>query len=270
MNVRTLQNFGLTEPQAKAYICLVKSGSLTAKSLAEKIKEGRTNTYMVLDRLLELGLVAKVEDRKVLRFCAANPVQLQNLAESKRREVLAHEKAVKDAMPALLSYYYTYQNQPGIRFFQGLEGITKMYEDQRRTMADIYFMRADSNVNPIRDVLLDHIEKRTRLGIVTHSVEPYGSQPVGFAGVDDRKKRDITWLPNGTFTAPVNVYIYGEKVALMSHGEEVFGSIIESPQLAVAFKQIFNLVRVAAPVLMREYKRKGTVQALLDTAPGVK
>jgi hypothetical protein len=55
-------------------------------------------------------------------------------------------------------------------------------------------------------------------------------------------------------------------VALISHGKEVFGSIIESPQLAVAFRQIFNLMRIAAPVLMRERKRKGTIRALLDPA----
>ena len=68
-----LQHFGLTETQAKAYISLVKRGALTAKELTLKIKESRTNTYMVLDKLVDMGLILKSQNQKVLRFYAASP-----------------------------------------------------------------------------------------------------------------------------------------------------------------------------------------------------
>ncbi len=244
MNAELLQQIGLTKSQAKAYITLIKFGDLTPPELAEKIGETRTNCYMILDKLCALGLVEKDESGKKLSYHPANPTNLERLIEEKRKEILATEKLVRDSMPQLLNYFYTYQHQPGVRFFQGKEGIIKMYEDQRRTGKDIYFIRSDADFNVLGKDLYKHMEQRAKLGIKAHGIEPAEEDNIRYGREHDKAMlRDMAWAPREAFTAPVNLYVYGNKTALISYGEEVIGTIIESPQIAEAMKQIFTLVK---------------------------
>lgn len=244
MNIELLTQIGLTKSQAKAYIALIKFGSLPAPQLAEKIGETRTNSYMVLDRLVDMGLIEKDESGKKLLYRPTNPTALERLIEQKRKDVMSTEKQVRDSMPQLLNYFYTYQHQPGVRFFQGKEGITKMYEDQRRTAQEIYFIRSDADFNVLGKDLYTHMEQRAKLGIRAHGIEPAEQDNIQYGQENDsRMLRDMTWAPRDAFTAPVNLYVYGNKTALISYGEEVIGTIIESPQIAEAMKQIFALVQ---------------------------
>lgn len=244
MNIELLTRIGLTKSQAKAYIALIKHGKLSAPELAEKIGETRTNCYMVLDKLTELGLVNKDESGKKLSYQPTNPTNLERLSEQRRKDVLETEKQVRDSMPQLLNYFYTYQNRPGVRFFEGKEGIKRMYEDQRRTGKDIYFIRSDADVNVLGQNLYKHLEQRAKLGIHAHGIEPAEEDNMRYGRENDKRMlRDMVWAPPECFNAPVNVYVYGDKTALVSYGEEVIGTIIESPQIAEAMKQIFALVQ---------------------------
>ncbi len=244
MNIELLTQIGLTKSQAKAYIALIKFGSLPAPQLAEKVGETRTNSYMVLDRLVDMGLIEKDESGKKLLYRPANPTALERLIEQKRKDVMSTEKQVRDSMPQLLNYFYTYQHQPGVRFFQGKEGIMKMYEDQRRTAQDIYFIRSDADFNVLGKDLYKHMEQRAKLGIKAHGIEPAEDDNIHYGQENDKRMlREMTWAPREAFTAPVNMYVYGNKTALISYGEEVIGTIIESPQIAEAMTQIFGLVR---------------------------
>lgn len=258
MNSQILQQLGLTKPQARAYIALIKHGMSTPTRIADEIGESRTNTYMILDKLVELDLAIKEERNKKVHYAPSNPIALEKLAEKKRNESHLYEKMVRDSMPQLLNYFHTYQNKPGIRFFQGKEGILKIYEDQRRTGEDIYFIRSSDDINVLGDKLYDHIERRAKLKIKTFGIEPAVRNDIAFASVHDKRLlRDMTWLPAELYSAPVNIMIYGNKVALISYGEEIIGTIIESPQISTAMKQIFSLVKIAAKAEYKQPRKNG-------------
>ncbi len=249
MNSDILQQVGLSPSQAKAYLTLVQFGKLTPPQLAQKLGEGRTNAYMVLDKLVELGLAEKQIDSKKATYRPTNPTALERLVENRRRDALTLEKQVRDSMPQLLNYFYTYQQQPGIRFFTGKDGLLRMYEDQRRTGADIYFLRSDADFNALGEGLYDHLKRRAQLGIKTHGIEPDEPDNLKYSVDHDRElKRTMKFLPTGTYSSPVNIYTYGDKTALISYGEELIGTIIESSQIAAAMRQILALVgQVAQP-----------------------
>jgi hypothetical protein len=143
-----------------------------------------------------------------------------------------------------------------------------MYEDQRLTGADIHFIRSEADFSVLSDVLIDHIKLRNKMDIKTYAIEPDTPPNSSFQQVDNRRSRYITWIPKETYTAPANIYVYGNKVAIVSHGTEIIGTIIESPQLAQAFKQLMNLIRVASPTLMAA-KRKRTLASLFSKLPPV-
>ncbi|MEI7521933.1 MAG: helix-turn-helix domain-containing protein [Candidatus Saccharibacteria bacterium] len=247
MDLQTLEQFGLNKTQSKAYLALIKNGSLTPPKLAESITETRTNSYAVLDQLVGLGLAKKIEKNKKFTYHVENPIALEKLATKHRDEALRVEKQVKDAMPTLLNFFYTFSEQPGIRFFQGIDGIKEIYNDTLRTRQDIYLLRSPLDQDLMTLDFYDKYRKqRSRLGIKTHMLSPSNDSNTRNEETDSLHNIFRTRLPKNAYTGSVEMSIYGNKVALISFGEEAIGMIIESPQIANAMKQLFHLAQVGA------------------------
>lgn len=247
MNEEILINLGLNSTQAKAYLALVRHGSLTPPQLAKKTGETRTNAYTVLDKLVELGLAKKEESKKKLSYRVENPVALEKLVKQHRDDALAREKLVKDSMPALLNFFYTYSEQPGVKFYQGVEGIKDIYKDTLRTGQEIFLLRSLHDQETMSaDYFDEYRRKRAKLGLQTYMLSPGGAHNDTRKATDEELKIFRIELPKGAYTAPVEMDIYGDKVALISFGEEAMGTIIESPQIAEAMKQLFSLARIGA------------------------
>lgn len=252
MNEKTLIDLGLTASQALIYLALIRGGKMTPPELAENTGETRTNAYTILQRLEELQLVKRLSDEKKLAYEAENPIALEYLMEKRRKEVHQAEQQVKASMPALLNYFYTYQNRPGVRFFEGREGILDMYRDQLRTAKDVYFIRSDGDKNLLGEQLYKFIEKRHELGLKVHGIEPAEKDSMRYAlQNDERLGREMSWLPRSAYDEPVNIYTYGNKTAIISYAEETIGVLIESPQIAAAFRQLHSIVKVGAEQIMK-------------------
>jgi sugar-specific transcriptional regulator TrmB len=247
MNIETLTNVGLTIPQAKAYITLIREGSLTPPELAAKISESRTNAYKILDRLVDMGVARKATKNKRVAYHPENPISLESAAKHARDKALQHEKQVKDAMPLLLNYFYTYAEQPGVRFFQGKDGVREVFNDTLRTGKTIYLIRSPGDV-PFydEDFFATYRAKRAKLGIKTHALTVDIPSAVHDPKLDEHNKFIRTWLSPESYTAPVEYDIYGDKVAIISYGQEAMGIIIDSPQIAESFRQLFGLMRAGA------------------------
>jgi sugar-specific transcriptional regulator TrmB len=246
MNSESLEKLGLTKPQAKAYISLIKEGNLTPPALANKIKESRSNTYKILDRLIELGLVTRREEQKKFVYRPESPVALERLARDARNEALAHEKQIKDHMPTLLSYFYTFSEQPGIRFFRGEAGIKEVFNDIVRTGKTQYLLRSPSDISFYDSEFFANLrKKKVKAGIQTIALTPNVSSANHDPSIDAQNNLLRTWLPKNAYTANVEWSTYGDKVAIISYGHEAIATIIESPQIAEGFRQVFNLVHQA-------------------------
>lgn len=244
MDSKTLTQIGLNETQAEAYIQLVKNGSLSPPELSELTSEKRTNAYAVLDQLIELGLAKKKEINKKFRYFAENPVALEQLAKNKRTQALETERKVHASLPTLMNFFHTFSDQPGIRFYQGLDGIKEIYNDMLRTCRDIYLIRSQKDQDLLTLNFYDRFKKkRAELGIKTHMLNPSTDTTAWNSELDKKFNIDRTNISTSEYSANVEVSIYGNKVSLISFGEEAFGTIIESPQIALAMKQIFELAK---------------------------
>jgi sugar-specific transcriptional regulator TrmB len=240
---KMLLELGLTNPQAKAYITLVQSGRTTPPELAERIKESRSNTYKVLDTLVDIGLVVRHEDNKKLQYSAANPIALENFALQARNRALAEEQKIKSAMPALFNFFFTHNEQPGIRFFQGKEGLNQVFNDIIRTGKDEYFIRSPSDVEFYESDFFTKFRKRqSNAGIKTYAITPDVPSANHNPAIDIANNFNRTWIPKESYSAKVEWKAYGDKVAVISYGEVAVAMIIDSPQIAESFRQIFHLI----------------------------
>lgn len=243
MNPQLLEQIGLSTSQAKVYLRLVEKGELSPPQIAKLTGESRSNAYMVLQRLEELGLVEKLEKVNKISYQPLNPIAIERLAEERRRTTAKTENQIKQAMPQMLSYFYSFTEKPGIRLLQGVEGLKEIYTDTLRTKKDIYFLRTPSEMQIMGDeFFLKYKKKRADLGIRTFAFTkktPFAQQ---MALNDKRNNMVRTWINPKDYDAPVEINIYGDKVAFLAFGGDIMGVIIQSAAIAESMRQVFKII----------------------------
>lgn len=247
MEVSTLTKIGLNENQARAYVALIKHGSLTPPQAAEVLHIKRTNAYAVLDQLEELGLATKKDIKKKLHYVVNNPIALERIAREHRNQAHENEKKVQDAMPTLLKFFHTYSDQPGVRFYQGTQEIKDIYNDMLRTGKDIHVLRSTHDQDLLSTEFFTKFKaQKAKLKIKTHLINPTNDATLWNESTDEKYNEIRTQLHPDCYTANVEIATYGNKMSIISFGEEAIGMIIDSPQIAISMQQVFALLKVGA------------------------
>lgn len=239
--MEVLKKAGLSESQAKVYYVLLSNGELTPAEISEKCDETRENCYSIVKKLNEMGLIEKTEAKKAT-YRVLNPSNLEILAERRRRIVQKNEKFLKDNMSSLLDIFYANNEMPGARTLEGIDGIKEVYRDTLRVGKDIYLLRTRSDLDLNKDGFLSSYRmKRRKMGITTHALCP--DSPEGrrnmISGQDVVNHFDRVVIGDD-YTAPVEIDVYGDKVAFISFSETQMATIITSPTISEAMRQILK------------------------------
>ena len=249
-----LQKAGLNGTQAQIYACLLKDGAMTPAELALKTNQSRENCYMVAKKLAELNLIEQTPDDKKAKYRVLNPSNLEVLAETRRRVIVKNEKFVKDNISALLDIFYANNEMPGARTLEGIEGIKEVYRDNLRVKKDLYFLRTRADEvlghDDIESFIHSYRDQRPLLGIHTYGLTPVDTHAIRNVktGRDEAILFHRTWMPEEDYTAPVEIQAYGDKVALIAFGDTQMATIITSPVIAEAIRQILK-------IMMKFYKQ---------------
>lgn len=239
MNTTILVEAGLTEAEAIAYTFLVQNSPIAPPRLSELINESRTNTYKLLESLEELGLAQKDESDKKIKYWAKNPNALLQRVKDKQEEAELSAKKLQSSLPSLVNDFLKHNEQPGVRFFQGKEGIKQVYEDVLENCEEVLVIRSpqDNKFLP-EDFYNEYQDRRARLGIKTQII----TSKISTKQKDLLLGKSRTVISKEQYNAPVEYDIYGDKVAILSFDKEAVGMIIESPQIAKSMKQLFELL----------------------------
>jgi len=244
MNSELLIKLGLTKSQAQTYIALVRGGELSPAQLAKQTGESRTAAYAALDKLVEIGLATQNQDSKTKRYVAASPAELERFIEQQRKQLSANFDELQANMPQLLTYYYSFKSEPGVKFYQGKDALIEVYKDQLRSKKDVYLVRTPADEKHFGHTLYHYMKLRAQQGQKAHIIAPDLPGAREYSERNDKElKREISWVPAKSYTAPVEISIYGSKVAFISFGEELLATIIDSPQIAEAMRQVFELAK---------------------------
>ena len=250
MNEQFLQELGLTKAQAVAYSTLVKNNPSSPPALAKLILESRTNTYKVLESLESLNLVRRDETKKKISYWANNPSALSEITKKKQLEAETNAKRLKAGMPEMIDEFLRHSEQPGVRYFQGKDGLKHIYNDQLETGQEVTYVRAISDVQGLDDHALHMIRnlfpargiKRRAITQDYQLTTLAAGERMPIEESDGLMMLERTWIHKDDYTAPVEWSAYGDKLSIISFGEETIGMIIESPQIAEAFRQLFGLL----------------------------
>ncbi|MDQ1284233.1 MAG: TrmB protein [Patescibacteria group bacterium] len=218
---KELQNLGLTKTQSAVLDHLFEHGESKACDIAKDVKHPRGVVYKAIDELIALELVEKQEKAKqIARFRAVHPRNLEKVLEAKERELSKNKKIFDDLLPQLASSYNLTLNKPGVKFYEGEEGLEKVLYDTLNSKTEVYLMfnREAMSQEPAFEEINDEYKRRRIRSGIKKKIIRIGKKPELTFGTADAKYDAVTeikYLENTSFPFKTNIHIYDGKISFL-------------------------------------------------------
>jgi sugar-specific transcriptional regulator TrmB len=235
-----LKKGGLSEHQTRVYVALLKLGRGTVAQVMREAKMNRTTGYHILDSLVGKGLATISGKEPKQEYVAESPDRLTEYLEREAIEAHARAKELKSLIPELKSIYNV-SGRPKVMFYEGEEGLERVYEDSLTSHETI---RAYANISDLRGKMptyfKNYFKRRAEKGISIRGIVPANAAAIEHSAHDKEELREMALVPTDKYYFSPEINIYDDKIMIASWKENL-GIIIQSKEIADAMKTGFEL-----------------------------
>jgi sugar-specific transcriptional regulator TrmB len=238
----------LDDKEIKVYLALLELGETHIVPITEKVELPRTTVFHILERLKFHKLIEKIPKKTRSLYIPYPPKKIANLIELEKSQAEERLKSFHLVLPELSKLYTASPFEPKIRFFRGRE-MREIYEEILTAGVDEswYVGEANKIVQALgEEYLKKWIQRRVKIGIKSRSIrvkKEESPEPI-FSG-QKKYLRQIRYAPED-FESPMHILIYGNNTAYISTGQENFGLVISSQELAKTMRNWFKELWKAA------------------------
>jgi sugar-specific transcriptional regulator TrmB len=237
-NTKILKDLGLTEPEAQAYLTLLKMGGSLASSVAQEMGVKRTTVYATLKSLAAKGLVLVYFRKNKHFYYAVQPHKVASQFEKKL-------ETFNDLVPLLQSLEKKQTQQVGLRFIETKEELKQYYlgilDKYKNSRSKEYQVISNDLTweNIDKDFFIKFRKDRDKLGIKVKLLFSYDCKQ----NVDASPKlgRVFKFFPS-EYPVDCSIEIFQNEIALISHELSSVAVIISIQPIVSAFKAIFEIL----------------------------
>lgn len=242
-----LVKIGLNKDQAIIYKTLIDLGPSQAHRVAFESGFKRSFVYKLLKQLEDFSLLESSVPRgeKVMIFSPTHPSKLENIVSHRRNEVIIAENALMDSTDELVSQYNLTNKKPNVRFFEGVSGVRKLYEDVLHDGQDVLLLRSflDQSIPELKELVNKQIQSQVRQKIKTRAITPIHELSASLLiQNDERNLVSRRFLKEKVFGLNSQIMIFGNKVAMTSYKDTLVTTIIDNVDINQSFRVIFELL----------------------------
>ena len=234
-----LKYVGLDESESKVYLALLDLGPSNISAIAKKAKVYRPVLYKLLPVLEARGIISQVIKKKRHLYTAESPEKLKQLFD-------VASKTFDSALPDLMRMYVPKCKQPVIKFFEGQNGIARVFEDFATSlMVGSHYYRY-SSIKKLYPTSSNYLPRNYSSIMKEKSKFAKGSiiSNEYLAKGNDRVRQNQQWkvIPASLniFSHGITQLIYENKVAFIDYNSNS-AFIIENKEFAEFQKSIFKL-----------------------------
>ncbi len=248
---KSLEFIGFSEKEVLVYLALLELGKGTVTVISKKAGINRPTGYHILSSLESKALVKVSGKEPKQEYVAESPDQIEKLLQEKIKNDEIFIKEARKIIPELKSIHNV-TDRPKVFFYEGREGMEKVYED---TLTSHESIRAYATVDDMHAGLPgyfpEYYKRRAKAGIHIRAIAPVTEIGIERRGYDKEEKREIAFVPKDKYYFSPEINIYDNKVMIASWREKL-GIIIESAEIADAMKKIYELAWAEAKRLDKE------------------
>jgi len=238
---KTLVDLGLPTREASLYLSLLGLGSASMVEIARASGTRRTTLYPRVLRLLKKGVIRTEVVGRRKRYTAITPDELYSLHR-------ARLERVRDLLPNLHALMGERKSGARVHAFEGREQVIAVYEDflrERGRGVLLGFIAIQPTQRALPDFMVTFINRRVRRGIHMRAIMPATPEAQERKRHDAEELRETRLIPADRWVFTGDVYVYGDRVAIVSP-TELRAVRIESPEIARTLRAFFELAWIGA------------------------
>ncbi|MFA6392240.1 MAG: helix-turn-helix domain-containing protein [Patescibacteria group bacterium] len=268
---KILVQIGLTDKEAVVYEALLTLGKAGMGELLKKIPYKRGNTYDLMRALIDKGLVTETMTKGKKVFVIEPPERIKVLLDEREKTVQQQAKTLNANYESLNSLYRITMNKPGVRFYEGIEGIKLVLKDtivnntskQIKTFSDVAgyakYLKVwnQSYYAPLRK----------KLGIIERVIIPDNAEALAhMRSYQANEVTQILFIDHKNYPFATEINIYENKVSFVTFSDRAhIGIIIDNMEIFQTFSSVFELCWSLGSVALKN--RQPDYAALSNSVP---
>lgn len=227
-----LSGVGLNEVEVVVYKTSLSLGPRPASLIAKRAGLNRTHTYDVLSSLASKGLMREFIKNSVKHFSSCQPKELLQIIEKRESKLLEKKQQLLSALPVMEKLANPSSGQPIVKYFQGVDAIKKIFEQTlSQSEGKVYgFADAEYSASLSDDWREEYTRARVAKGVWYYGI--IGAPPSRREDGQSDKELLRAFRVVPSITLPVEIIIFGSKVAILSTYDEKIGMIVDNTNVS--------------------------------------
>ncbi|MFH1505504.1 MAG: helix-turn-helix domain-containing protein, partial [archaeon] len=122
MDTEILRKIGFTEGEIRVYNALIRLEKASTGPIMQESAISSSKVYLILEKLIQKGVVSFVIENNVKKFMVANPKTLVDFVESKQKELEEMKKQTEKFSADILSLIGSHEEE-GAQIYKGWAGV---------------------------------------------------------------------------------------------------------------------------------------------------
>ena len=231
--IEKLNKIGLTDKEIAVYLALLQLNNGSVLKIAKKSNLKRPTCYLILEDLLNKGLVSVVKTKGGIIYKASNPEIILNKLKTQQHEI-------EEIIPQLKALANLSHDKPRIEVFEGKEGINTVYQMIAKSKEVLYWANVDSLHEEYKWIfdLTEELIKKKKVKI--RELLSNTPQAIEFA----KKRISQGQLAKISQNNPFHNdnAIFDDKIAIFSFKDNtLFAILIHNKEIADSFTSLYEL-----------------------------
>jgi len=245
---KEITKLGLSDKEAKVYLASLELGPGTAQIISQKANVNRATTYVVIESLMEMGLMSTYDEGKKTFFTAEPPDRLLQYLKDQQHQVAEKIDLLKEKMPELQLIADLKLDKPRVKYYDGIEGLRTVQMDFVNTLnaGDVIytFLPLDDYARTdlkekASDITDKRFEKKIKMKLIYTS---QNGRQIDYEKREETKLKEYLYINYSQYPFNGGMNIYGNKILMIDYKGKMGGIVIENKTLSNTLKAFFNFI----------------------------
>lgn len=242
--LQILKKIGLSDGEILVYETLLNYGEMGAGAIIVKTKLKRGDCYNKIYDLVQKGLVEEFTKDKKKHFRLEHPNKVEEYIERRQNEIQATHKEIAAMMPGLVSTFNLAYHKPGVKYFEGEDGLRIIMEDTIKQGEEILsYVDIETFEKYYEKLNNAYLKERYKKAIHKRNLLPYSGYSSKYALEHNNEFTDCRLIKVPKGENGISMNIYGDKVSFQTFKRNsLISIIIEDKTITVLLRGFFDFL----------------------------
>lgn len=242
MNLQPLKELGFTDGEIKIYEALIKLQKSTITKIIEQSGVSSSKVYLILDKLVNRGLVNYILKDNVKEFHLANPDNILEYVKREKEKLSAIESNVQSLISDINAVVGS-QIHESAHIYRRLAGLKvahlRLINELNRGEEYVFFSveKSELELEEVRWMFKSIHAKRDERGVTARGIALPSLRPIFKKYLPNRKEYRIRFHD---LTLNQGITIGKNRIIIETAHPDAFAVEIISPKTAKSYKIFFN------------------------------